>query len=231
MSEANAKLNEWFQNQLTEVHTCLPGKVISFDSTLQTCSVQPTLKRLFYGDDEATEIPIIEDVPVVFPGSGDFWVTFDVKADSYVLLVFCERSIAKWMELGGIVDPEAAHKFEYSDAIAIPGMLPEPAKLSGGVQPDSIEIRDAARNTYIKLESGSIEINGDTDFAVAYDNLATEFNELNNKFNALITAFNAHGHSGVSTGIGVTGPHNIAVAPTASNADITTTKVSTVRVP
>lgn len=155
-------LSAWLQDQLTEVHTCLPGRVVAFDSSTQTCSVKPALKRLFYGDDEATEIPVIEDVPVVFPGSGNFWVTFDVKVDSYVLLVFAERSIAKWMDLGGIVDPEARHKFDYSDAVAIPGLLPDPVKLSGGVETDAIEVRSADGNTYIQVKDDEVHIATDS---------------------------------------------------------------------
>jgi hypothetical protein len=228
MSEEISNLNRWLRDQLTEVHTCLPGQVVSFDAATQTCSVVPTLKRLFYGDDDATEIPVIEDVPIVFPGSGNFWITFDVKPDSYVLLVFAERSIAKWMDLGGIVDPEAAHKFDYSDAVAIPGLLPEPVKLSGGVQSDSIEIRDASRNTYLKLEDGAIEINGDSDFAVAFNDLKTGFDDLRTEVNAFLGKYNTHTHAGA-------GPSPLLAVPaesaTTATATIDAAKVSTVKVP
>jgi len=149
--------NEFLEDFMTDIHTCMPGKVISFDAAAQTIEVQPCLKRLFFGDDEAIEIPIIGDVPVVFPGSGDFWITFDVKPDSYVLLVFAERSIANWMQAGGVIDPEANHKFNFSDAIAIPGMLPTPAALST-IDSDALTIRNVDNDTQIQIKDNQINI-------------------------------------------------------------------------
>lgn len=163
MSEIASLYNKWLQNQLSEVHTCMPGKVIDFDAASQTCSVQPALKRLYAGDDEATELPVIGDVPVVFPGSGDFWITFDVKPDSYVLLVFSERSIAAWLELGGLVDPEARHKFSLSDAIAIPGLLPTPVALSNTgatALSNNIMLRNADGDTYVKVKDKEVDVCG-----------------------------------------------------------------------
>ena len=98
-------ISETFESLLTKVNTCMPGQIISFDSELQTCSVQPCLMRKYFNKDEAEQLPIIEDVPVLFPGSENFWLTFDVKADSYCWLMFCQRSMDVWEHAGGIVNP------------------------------------------------------------------------------------------------------------------------------
>ena len=84
---------------------------------------------------------------------------------------------------------------------------------------------------YAKCNSaGELELNGDTDHAVAYAKLAAEFNELNAKFNALVTAFNLHEHLLLNPD-----PQKplLTAAPVTpampSTADITKTKVPTVK--
>lgn len=69
------------------------------------------------------------------------------------------------------------------------------------------------------LAGGNVEINGNADFAVRYNALQTQFDELK-------TAFNTHTHSGVASGSSSTGG-----ATPQSAADITTTKVDTVKLP
>lgn len=69
-----------------------------------------------------------------------------------------------------------------------------------------------AIKAYIKaLVSGILELNGNTDFAVRYTALETAFNELK-------SAYNSHNHGGSGTN-------------TPSSADITATKVDTVKLP
>lgn len=146
-------LAEIFSSFMTDVHTSMPGQIVSFDSITQTCNVQPCLKRKYTGDDNAVDLPVIEDVPVVFPGSDDLFLTFDLKENSYVLLIFSERSISSWMVSGGIVDPQRNRKHNLSDCIAIPGIIPTPSILVGGVDSDAISLRNKANTTSIKIET------------------------------------------------------------------------------
>lgn len=91
------------------------------------------------------------------------------------------------------------------------------------------------KSSVIAKSNGDVTINEGTDYAVAYNGLKKEFNELNDKFNTHIANYNLHTHpvpfaqaisvvavpsSGVST-----------IQSTGSNADINTVKVDTVRLP
>lgn len=69
------------------------------------------------------------------------------------------------------------------------------------------------------LKTGVIEINGNTDFAVRFTVLETQFNELK-------TAFNTHVHGGVTAGAASTG-----AATPQSTADLTGAKVAEVKLP
>jgi len=111
------------ESRLATLHTALPGKVVEYDPAKQKASVQPVIKKR-YRDDTIESFPVIESVPVVFPRSGGGSLTFPVTPGDIVLLVFAERSLDKWLELGGEQEPNDFGKFQLSDAIAIPGLFP-----------------------------------------------------------------------------------------------------------
>ncbi len=156
-------LADIFDSMMRNIHTCMPGQVVSFDRDAVTCTVRPCFKRVYAGVESPVEIDPIEDVPVILPGSDDLWLTVDLKADSYVLLVFAERSIANWFEKGGAVDPEQDRMFDFSDAFAIPCSIPTPAKLSASVESDTIAMRNSANTTKVAVkENGNVEIDAGT---------------------------------------------------------------------
>lgn len=141
------------------IHTAMPGFVTEFtNGETPMVAVQPGFKRLYESADAPQNIPIIRDVPVLYPGSDDYLITFSIPVDTPVLLVFCERAIGNWMQAGGVVDPALDHMFDYSDAIAIPGLIPEPNALTQGVISNGIEIRNRKGDIYIKIEDETIEM-------------------------------------------------------------------------
>ena len=88
-------------------------------------------------------------------------------------------------------------------------------------------ISDGAIAAFINfLESGIIEINGNNDFAVRYNELKSAFDEMKTDLNNFITVFNTH--TQVVSG-------SVAAAPagqaTASTADISGAKVEEVKLP
>lgn len=51
------------------------------------------------------DLPILPDVPVVFPGGGGFALTFPVAAGDECLVVFASRCIDAWWQSGGVGEP------------------------------------------------------------------------------------------------------------------------------
>ena len=109
--------------QLNNVHTALPGAIISYDYTLQKASIQPLLNKS-WADGTTTVMPVLENVPVIFPRSGGASLTFPVVQGDPCLLLFIERSIDQWLTQGGQVTPQDPRKFDLSDAVAIMGLSP-----------------------------------------------------------------------------------------------------------
>ncbi len=139
-----------------KINTIKIGRVTEFQKTKPPkVSVQIVNKRLYEGAEEAELLPIIEDVPIVYPGSGDWWLTFPVVKDSYVVLLVSDRSIADWLDQGGVVEPSKRRKFDISDAIAIAGILPDPENLDS-IDDDGIALRKKDNSLFLKLLSTGV---------------------------------------------------------------------------
>ena len=152
-------LEKTFNNFSTDkIHTAVPAQVVSFDADKRTISAQIVIKTLLV-DNTTIDIPVIEDVPVIFPGGGEFELTYEILPDSYVLLIFSQRAIDQWLASGGIVNPLRTRKFAYTDAIAIPGILPIPdAESTAPVASSSIQLRSKDGSVAISVKSDSIKL-------------------------------------------------------------------------
>lgn len=135
--------------------TAMPGIVTAYDGKNKV-TVQPAVNRKYVGQD-ATPLPPIEDVPVMLPGAGDWWLTFEIEVGSFVLLVCSQRSIDAWKNSsdGATGDASTPRKFSMSDAVAIPGLL----HFAGGftVNP-GLELRNKAGDIKISLTDSDIVI-------------------------------------------------------------------------
>lgn len=109
---------------LADVHTVLVGRVESYDPATQTISARAVVRRGFATEDgeRATEeLPVLNNVPVGFPGGTRGWITWPVAVGDTVLLLIGELSHDRWLQIGGAgVDPGDDRRFNLSDAFAIP---------------------------------------------------------------------------------------------------------------
>lgn len=149
---------------LLEVHTSMPGKIVSYDRSKQTATVQPALKVKYADQAEAQPLPEIQNVPVIFPSVAGGWMLLPMAAGDNVDLHFAERSIDQWFENGGVVDPMIPAKFQLTDCIATPGLNPSNAAIVPKGAATSIEIATAGGWIEItatgkfKITNGSVEL-------------------------------------------------------------------------
>ena len=59
-------LKQTFSSFIAEIHTCLPGKVDSYDITTHKATVKPLLKKKLKDGSELA-LPSITNVPVIWP--------------------------------------------------------------------------------------------------------------------------------------------------------------------
>lgn len=121
LSEFIQQIEETAQESVDNIHTAIPGKILSFDAIVCLAKVKP-IGRFLTPEDEIMDYPVISDVPVMFPYSqkSKTGVFFPVKEGDYGMLVISESELDEWRT--GAVS-EATLRFDLTSAIFIPGLL------------------------------------------------------------------------------------------------------------
>ncbi len=140
-----------------ELRVCLPGRIETYDSKTHLASVQPLIKRKFYGQKQAALLPIVNRVPVIHPRTGSALIRLPVAPGDIVTLVFADRSLESWIQGDGT---EAEHndvrQHHISDASALLGGYPEGNPITAN-NPDALEIQ-VTEGTKLTIGNGSVEL-------------------------------------------------------------------------
>lgn len=142
------------------LRVCVPGIIQEFDPTSQTATVKVALREQVRQENleyKWTEIPLLLDVPVVFPRGGGYVLTFPVKQGDECLVVFSDLCIDAWFSLGGIQNQIEKRRHDLSDAIAIPGLWSQPRVLKD-YSTKHVEIRNEDRSQFIRIKEGAIDL-------------------------------------------------------------------------
>lgn len=146
---------------MSNLRVALPGIIQSFDPDAVTCVVQPAVKG--YESDDAGKksslsLPLLVDVPVIFPRGGGVTLTFPVKSGDECLLVFSDRCIDFWWQNGGVQESVDSRMHDLSDAFAIVGPQSQAQKISG-VSTSAAQLRTDDGGAFIELDPGSHAVN------------------------------------------------------------------------
>lgn len=143
--------------RLKNVHTCLPGIIVSYDAAKQTAQVQPAIQRIFT-ERGPINLPVCVDVPVLFPAGGNFVLTFPIQANDECLLWFSERCIDLWFTYGSTQPPFEYRLHDLSDGFAFVGISSLPRSIPSA-QTTSAELRARNRSTRVTItDGGNVEI-------------------------------------------------------------------------
>ncbi len=126
MTSFAESVNSYIDANQSLVNTAMPGKILSYDAATQKAVIVPLIQiQLKNGKCiDFAEFPL-QDVPVIFSSTSSSAMTFPLKKDDTVLLIFNQRSIDNWLVSKGTdtVVPDDFRKHDLSDAVAIPGFF------------------------------------------------------------------------------------------------------------
>jgi hypothetical protein len=156
------------------IWTALPGAIVSFDADSVNATVQPGVAGTVIGQDgkeSVVSLPVLTDVPVVFPRGGGCTLTFPVAAGDECMIVFACRAIDAWAQSGGVQRPSEARRHDLSDAFVILGPMSQANKISG-ISTSTTQLRSDDGSTFVELDPsgqavkvtapGGINLNGVT---------------------------------------------------------------------
>ncbi len=154
-------MNETFEAWQSGIHTAMPGIVQSFDSAHQTCTVQPALLWRVTdqsGRTSSVALPLLVDVPVIFPGGGGYLFTFPVRPGDSCWVVFGERCIDAWWQSGGVQEQAEYRLHDLSDAVALVGIRPQTELVTGGINMSGPELRTDSGSARLRLEGDCVVV-------------------------------------------------------------------------
>lgn len=181
--------------QLNNIHTAIPGQIVSYDFTTQKATIQPSINKLWVTG-AVDPLPILQNVPVVFPNSGGASLTFPVNPGDTCLLVFCERSIDDWKSNGvnssGTVTPSDPRKLDLSDGIAIMGLKPFNSTFPNRANNSDLLLSYAGSSISIGA-NGAVKINTASTLALGMpgneliSQLISALTQINSVFTAILS--------------------------------------------
>lgn len=163
LDDAEVSLRLAQENAQAQMWTALPGIVKEVDLAKQTCSVQPAIRGSVTdakGKTTPCDLPMLVDVPIVFPRAGGFALTFPVKEGDECLVVFASRCIDAWWQNGGVQEPAEWRMHDLSDGFAMLAPTSQPKRLQG-VSDSTVQLRTESGLTFVEVDAeGNITLKG-----------------------------------------------------------------------
>ncbi|HFR4301113.1 TPA: Gp138 family membrane-puncturing spike protein [Klebsiella pneumoniae] len=141
---------------MSAMRVSIPGIIQSFDPDAVTAVVQPAIKgaeKDESGAQVSVNLPLLVDVPVVFPRGGGCTLTFPIKEGDECLVIFADRCIDFWWQSGGIQEPVDERMHDLSDAFCIVGPQSQ-AKKIGGISTTAAQLRTDDGSAFIEVAEG-----------------------------------------------------------------------------
>ena len=110
----------FLRQRFKDLHTAIPGTIVSYDSITKRAIVQPALDMLDTSGNRVTRAALA-DVPVLHPSGGGYVVHLPLVANDAVMILFSERGISHFKQTYQVEAPEFSVVMSETDGVAIPG--------------------------------------------------------------------------------------------------------------
>ena len=160
IQEFTQEIKNMMLDRLRDVHTVLPGKIVTFDPDKCEASILP-FGKFKKPDGSMMDYPQLNEVPVyVMQGSEQTaTVVYPVKPDDECLVLFTEQTLETWRTKA---ESHTDLRFDLSNATAIIGMFSKPNLLikeacdddSLIIEKDGERVRLKKGETYIRDTAG-----------------------------------------------------------------------------
>lgn len=190
---------------VNNIHTALPGKIVSYDPGRNLARIQPVGKFVTM-DSKVLDYPLLTDVPLSFPYSqrAEVGVTFPVEPGDSCIIIVSEVELDQWRSGA---ESNVPLKFNLTSAMAVPSLILGGATMAKACSRSAVVITSGS--TEIVVNKSSVDITGDVNIngnVSIQGNQKTSGNmEISGTGKIGGVIFNSHTHSGVHGE--TSGPH------------------------
>ena len=155
-------ISEAITSALIDVHVALPGKVQSYNAAEQTAVIELQVKRVLPTDSLTTPfvtetLPVLENVPVSFPRTNKFFMSFPIQAGDTGQVIFHEMSLDQWRSKGVVTSPGDIGRHTLTGGVFFPGLSPNAEALTDPVGSDMVMGEIGGNQIRVKL-GGAVEV-------------------------------------------------------------------------
>lgn len=168
-------IRAWLDRHEIELRGPQPGRVESYDPTLQVADVMPMLRlpvEQADGSHVQEDPPVVPSVPVLWPRVGAWFLSMPIAPGDFVLLVPCEGDWSKWWaEDAGLSDVPDVRRHHLAHCVALPGFFPRPRALAQTGAADSVVGGDTRHGLVLGSDTSNARLllkdNGNADLTTA----------------------------------------------------------------
>ena len=162
LQEFTQEIEDTARAVVNEVHTAMPGEIISFDAGSGVATVKPSGKFVT-SDGKELDYPVITEAPVAFPfcQSAGVGIAFPVKKGDSCIIIISEVELDAWRSGA---ESEGSLRFDLTSAMVIPGLLDGGSDLAA----------KASANNAVMIGGGDVEVSVSGD-GVMVDTGSTRF--------------------------------------------------------
>lgn len=162
-----------------QAQTAFPAKVIGWKQATGVVELEPQFVETWVNRDGTREsevgIATITNVPVCYPRSGDWSITFPIEPGSFGLVICTKYSLDQWRQQGDRIDPGDLRRFTMSGATFHPVNL----------HPDSSALSNVNTSFMILSQGGTV------DFVA----LKKDVDDIKTMIDQIKTQYNSHSHT------------------------------------
>lgn len=146
LQEFTAEIEATAKAVVNDIHTALPGEIVSYDAGTGTATVKP-IGKYVTSDEKELNYPTITEAPVVFPfcQNAGVGIAFPVKKGDSCIIIISEVELDAWRSGA---ESEGSLRFDLTSAMVIPGLL------EGG----SAASEKASKENAVILTAGDVEV-------------------------------------------------------------------------
>lgn len=121
LQEFTAEIEQTAKAVVNEIHTALPGEIVSYNAGAGIATVKP-IGKYVTSDGKELNYPTITEAPVCFPfcQNAGVGIAFPVKKGDSCIIIISEVELDSWRSGA---DSEGSLRFDLTSAMVIPGLL------------------------------------------------------------------------------------------------------------
>jgi len=155
------RLKKTQENASYSVRSCIPAIIKSINYDTMTVEAQPAIREIMSenGNYVNVDLPLLVDVPLYFPNSSKFSITFPIAVEDECLIFFSDMCIDAWWQNGGIQNQFEVRRHDLSDGFCIPSNLSQAKKITN-FNSDYLEIKNNETGVKIEIRDNTILVAG-----------------------------------------------------------------------